>query len=327
MAKGFFTDTSLCIGCKACEVACKEWNQLPADSYSMTGMSYDNTAHLGATTWRHVAFIEQFDDQTGHFMGLGGATAGSGGHAVASHVGDVQSNVQANGDGHTRQRGDGRASTGVLDGPRTSTGASPRRADETTGGFLGDHRWLMMSDVCKHCSNAGCLEVCPTGAIIRNEFGDVYVQPDICNGCGYCQVACPFGVIEVSERDGRAWKCTLCYDRQKDGLTPACAKACPTQSIQFGEIDELRDRARARVAMLHERGVTGAYLYGVDEDTSVGPLNAFFLLADEPEVYNLPRQPHVPNAQVIPSYIATAITGVVLGAATLLAISGRGRRS
>jgi formate dehydrogenase iron-sulfur subunit len=302
MPTGFFTDTTLCIGCKACEVACKQWNQLPADSYELTGMSYDNTAHLGATTWRHVAFIEQFDGKTGHFMGLGGSPEGTGAAAVATTIEH---------DGHV----------GGPDGD----GAMRRVVDASTGGFLGEHRWLMMSDVCKHCSNAGCLEACPTGAIVRNEFGDVYVQPDICNGCGYCQIACPFGVIEVNHQDGRAWKCTLCYDRQKDGLTPACAKACPTQSIQFGDLDELHERAGRRLGQLHERGVTGAYLYGAEEDTSAGPLNSFFLLVDEPEVYNLPVKPHVPQAQVIPAYIATAITGVVLGVATLLAIAGRGR--
>ncbi len=290
MATGFFTDTTLCIGCKACEVACKEWNQLPADSYTFTGMSYDNTAALGATTWRHVAFVEQFDGRTGQFMGLGDGREGAdGARAVVGNVRERETN-------------------------------GTRLADSAAVGFLGEQRWLMMSDVCKHCSNAGCLEACPTGAIIRNEFGDVYVQPDICNGCGYCQVACPFGVIEVSAEDGRAWKCTLCYDRQKVGLTPACAKACPTQSIQFGDLEELRERGRRRVRQLHERGVSGAYLYGADERTSVGSLGAFFLLVDEPEVYNLPQKPHVPQAQVIPSYLATAATGVLLGAATLLTL-------
>jgi formate dehydrogenase iron-sulfur subunit len=184
-----------------------------------------------------------------------------------------------------------------------------------------------MSNVCKHCTNAGCLECCPTGAIIRNEFGDVYVQPDICNGCGYCQIACPFGVIELNATDGRAWKCTLCYDRQKDGLTPACAKACPTQSIQFGEVSELQQRARERVGALHARGVTDAYLYGVDERGTVGDLNAFFLLVDKPEVYNLPEAPHVPQAQVLPSYLVTVATGALLGAATLLTLLLRRRTS
>ncbi|MGZ3582545.1 MAG: 4Fe-4S dicluster domain-containing protein [Ktedonobacterales bacterium] len=307
MATGFFTDTTLCIGCKACEVACKQWNQLPADGYKLTGMSYDNTVHLGAATWRHVAFVEQFDGKTGRFMGMPGVNGSDGARAVAGTI-----------DG----RSNGRSSIDVAD-----MFEQPRVVDVTTGGLLGDHRWLMMSDVCKHCSNAGCLEACPTGAIVRNEFGDVYVQPDICNGCGYCQIACPFGVVEVSRDDGRAWKCTLCYDRQKDGMEPACAKACPTQSIQFGDIDELRDRARDRVGMLHTQGITDAYLYGVDEDTSVGPLNAFFLLVDEPQVYNLPDHPHVPQAQVLPAYVATIITGVVLGVATLLTFGrGRGRR-
>ena len=101
----------------------------------------------------------------------------------------------------------------------------------------------MSSDVCKHCSSAACLEVCPTGALFRTEFSTVVVQPDICNGCGYCVPACPFGVIDRREDDGRAFKCTLCYDRLRDGLQPACATACPTDSIQFGELDELRERA------------------------------------------------------------------------------------
>ncbi|HEX6798073.1 MAG TPA: 4Fe-4S dicluster domain-containing protein [Ktedonobacterales bacterium] len=298
MAKGFFTDTTLCIGCKACEVACKQWNQLPADSYTFTGMSYDNTVALGATTWRHVAFIEQFDGD-GRYLGLDGS-GGRGGRTTGDGAGAIERRI-----------------------------AQPERVvDTAAGGFLGDHRWLMMSDVCKHCTNAGCLEACPTGAIIRNEFGDVYVQPDICNGCGYCVIACPFGVITIDEQDGRAWKCTLCYDRQREGLEPACAKVCPTQSIQFGDVDELRERAYDRVGMLHERGVTGAYLYGADEQTSVGNLNAFFLLVDEPRVYNLPERPHVPQAQTLPAYLATAAAGIALGAAALAAFAlggGRGR--
>jgi formate dehydrogenase iron-sulfur subunit len=282
MTKGFFTDTTLCIGCKACEVACKQWNQLPADNYEFTGMSYDNTAALGSTTWRHVAFVEQFGDRA-----------------------DSHASPHANG--------------ATVIAERVSSPASA-----VASGFLGENRWLMMSDVCKHCANAGCLNACPTGAIIRNEFGDVYVQPDICNGCGYCQPACPFGVIEVSHEDGRAWKCTLCYDRQKDGLEPACAKACPTQSIQFGELEDLQTRARERIGMLHTRGVTDAYLYGVDEHTTVGPLNAFFLLVDRPEVYNLPEKPHLPQAQVGRGYLVTAVTALAFGAVTALTLlSGR----
>ncbi len=254
MANGFFTDTTLCIGCKACEVACKQWNQLPDDGYHFTGMSYDNTVHLGSTTWRHVSFIE--------------------------------------------------------------------RPVPISGQDNGGLSWLMSSDVCKHCARAGCLENCPTGAIIRTEFGSVYVQPDICNGCGYCVVGCPFGVIDRNPDDGRAWKCTLCYDRQKDGMQPACAKACPTASIQFGDVDELREHARERVKKLHEDGVKEAYLYGEDAaaQPGTGGLNAFFLLLDKPEVYNLPPNPEVPTHKGKKSWMATGLAAIGVSALALASV-------
>jgi formate dehydrogenase iron-sulfur subunit len=239
---GFFTDTSVCIGCKACEVACKEWNEVPEDGFNLLGMSFDNTGSLGANSWRHVAFIEQ----------------------PAKPPVDL---------------------------------GMPEITKQTVEmvGELPDFRWLMASDVCKHCTHAGCLDVCPTGALFRTEFSTVVVQQDICNGCGYCVSGCPYGVIERREGDGRAWKCTLCYDRLHDGLEPACAKACPTDSIQFGVLDELRERAALRVEALHERGVTEARLYGEDPNDGVGGDGAFFLLLDEPEVYGLPPDPVVPT--------------------------------
>ena len=104
----------------------------------------------------------------------------------------------------------------------------------------------MMSDVCKHCVQAGCLEVCPTGAIIRTEFDTVVIQADVCNGCRDCIAACPFGVIEINPVSKTAQKCTLCYDRLQNGLAPACAQACPTASIQFGPIDELHQMRERR---------------------------------------------------------------------------------
>jgi formate dehydrogenase iron-sulfur subunit len=250
---GFFTDTSLCIGCKACEVACKEWNQVPDDGYLLTGMSYDNTQALGASTWRHVAFVEQ---PASRGVDLGMPSMGP---PLAGEEG----------------------------GDQATASPSPGAADEA------GVRWLMSSDVCKHCTHAACLDVCPTGALFRTEFGTVVVQEDVCNGCGYCVPACPYGVIDIREEDGRAFKCTLCYDRLKDGDTPACAKACPTESIQFGEVSELRQRADRRLAELHERGVDVARLYGRDPDDGVGGDGAFFLLLDEPEVYGLPPDPVV----------------------------------
>jgi formate dehydrogenase iron-sulfur subunit len=252
---GFFTDTSVCIGCKACEVACKEWNAVPEDGLELTGMSYDNSVGLGASTWRHVAFIEQI---------------GRPGEAEQQPYQQPQP---------------------------------------------GGPRWLMSSDVCKHCTEAACLDVCPTGALMRTEFGTVVVQDDVCNGCGYCIPACPFGVIARRESDGGAHKCTLCYDRIGDGLTPACAKACPTESIQFGPLDELRERAGRRVAELHSDGVSEARLYLEDPGDGIGGAGAFFLLLDEPEVYGLPPDPVV-TTRDLPQmwrHVATAAAGLVAG--------------
>jgi formate dehydrogenase iron-sulfur subunit len=250
---GFYTDTTVCIGCKACEVACHEWNQLPAingGANTMSGDSYDNTRQLDGTHWRHVKFIEQF---------------------------------------------------------------SPDRKDG---------RWLMMSDVCKHCAQAGCLEVCPTGAIVRTEFDTVVIQSDVCNGCRDCIAACPFGVIEINPVNNVAQKCTLCYDRLKVGLQPACSQACPTQSIQFGSIKDLKLRADMRVDQLKKQGQGGAYLYGADEKM-LGGLNSFYLLVDKPAVYGLPEAPALPSRNLVPSSALSALGAIVMGVVGLLSFRKR----
>jgi formate dehydrogenase iron-sulfur subunit len=288
-AMGFFTDTSICIGCKACEVACKQWNQLPAADPVWRGTSYDNTGQLGATTWRHVQFIEQ-----------------------------------------VKRREPGERVTPKLDLPlfsETAIEAIPANVEQevvppvptgTALPFFNSDRWLMQSDVCKHCANAPCQEACPTGAIIRTEFDTVYVQQDVCNGCGYCVVACPFGVIaRDSLGDGCAHKCTLCYDRLKDGMTPACAKACPTRSIVFGEVKQLQKQARERVGELHRRGVPEARLYGADETVLEGGLHSFFLLLDEPEVYNLPQNPPRPARNVAPTSLLAVAAATVMSVAAI----------
>jgi formate dehydrogenase iron-sulfur subunit len=189
-------------------------------------------------------------------------------------------------------------------------------------------RWLMASDVCKHCTHAACLDVCPTGALFRTEFGTVVVQEDICNGCGYCVPACPYGVIDRREDDGRAWKCTLCYDRLGAGMEPACAKACPTESIQFGPLDELRDRAAARVTQLQAVGVADARLYGEDPGDGVGGDGAFFLLLDEPEVYGLPPDPVVTTRDLPAMWrrVGAAAATLAAGAAAAFAAAALGGR-
>ena len=184
-------------------------------------------------------------------------------------------------------------------------------------------RWLMSSDVCKHCTSAACLEVCPTGSLVRTEFGTVVVQEDICNGCGYCVPACPFGVIDQRESDGRVWKCTMCYDRLRGGLQPACATACPTKSIQFGPLDELRTRAAARVDTLHAAGTTEARLYGADPDDGVGGMGAFFLLLDDPEVYRLPPDPVVTTRDLPGMWRSAAAAAATLAVGVAAAFLGR----
>jgi formate dehydrogenase iron-sulfur subunit len=257
-AVGFFTDSSICIGCKACEVACKEWNGVPVTDIRFLNSSYDNTGALGANTWRHVAFIEK----------------------------------------------------------------------RTPDGGLA---WLMNSDVCKHCHEAACLDVCPTGAIFRTEFETVVIQPDVCNGCGYCIPACPFGVIERREgvaghpeTNGVAQKCTLCYDRLKIGHEPACAQACPTRSIQFGRQDELRERAQRRVDQLHAEGRTGARLYlAGEDDNAIGGAGAFFLLLDRPSAYRFPERPAAPTRRLKEMWTAAAAAAGVLAAGVVVAAFGR----
>jgi formate dehydrogenase iron-sulfur subunit len=264
---GFFTDTTICIGCKACQVACHQWNGLPSGSGPtmpngfrqslpvLSGNSYDNTGSFSDVNWRHVKFIEQF-----------------------------------------------------------STDRNRKQA-----------AWLMMSDVCKHCVNAPCLEVCPTGAILRTEFDTVYINGPACNGCRDCVSACPFGVIHMSEDNGTAQKCTFCYDRLKNRLTPACAQACPTESIRFGPIEQLKKKAEARVAQLRGQGVPKAYLYGADNSV-LGGLNAFYLLVDKPEVYGLPSNPKLPSRGVPWSSLWSVVVAFFTALGVLFAFRDRTRR-
>ncbi len=255
---GFLTDSTLCIGCKACEVACKEWNGLSDDGLNWSGHSYDNTGAVSHSTWRHVKFVE------------------------------------------------GQPQPGF-------------------GGNAGQHMsWEFSSDVCKHCEVAGCLEACPTGSIVRTEFGGVFIQPDVCNGCGYCVVSCPFGVVARNQEDGRAFKCTFCYDRQKVGLEPACAQACPTESIKFGPLERLQLDAEERLKELHSRGMDDAQLYD-PRDTSVGGIHAMFIVRGDPRQYNLPPKPEVPTTYLKAGWTGSAIAAGILLAGTIFSFLGSRR--
>ncbi len=375
--KGFFTDTSICIGCKACEVACKEWNQLPMDRLGLTGASYDNTAGLGASTWRHVAFIEQTTErifaarESGRRLvdlGVPGlrpaapqpavlprATAQDARHAVPGAL-------PLTGPGTSASAGvaevgivpEGAAFPGLGGGSAVAVGpgtidlaaAEAAALEAAATGTLPDFRWLIASDVCKHCTHAACLDVCPTGSLFRSEFGTVVVQDEICNGCGYCVAACPFGVIErrddagegtisgiasagssgvadTAASTGIAAKCTLCYDRLKVGAKPACAQACPTTSIQFGDLDEMRRRAAERVEALHARGYTEARVYGANPNDGVGGTGSIFLLLDEPEVYGLPPDPVVTTHDLPDIFRKAGFAGLTMLVGAALSFLGR----
>jgi formate dehydrogenase iron-sulfur subunit len=324
--KGFFTDTSICIGCKACEVACKEWNHNPRDGdLELLGSSYDNTGALGASTWRHVAFIEQKSERIEEARATGRALIDLGMPGL----------------GPPAQANTGLANTGLANtGPANSVPAETPLLDTP------EFRWLISSDVCKHCTHAGCLDVCPTGALFRTEFGTVVVQADVCNGCGTCVAGCPFGVVERrtdgtaapkterGERKGEqpdvpnlgvAQKCTLCYDRLLDDETPACAKTCPTTSIKFGDHEHMVALAKERVAQLHAQGRTEARLYGANELDGVGGTGSVFLLLDEPEVYGLPPDPRVPTADLPRMFKHAGIAAAGMAAAALISFIG-GRR-
>jgi formate dehydrogenase iron-sulfur subunit len=311
--KGFFTDTSICIGCKACEVACKEWNHNPRDGdLELLGSSYDNSGALGASTWRHVAFIEQGSERIEQARQSGRTLVDLGMPGVGAPA------PADSAPGDSAPAGSASAETTIPDTPD-------------------------FPDVCKHCTHAGCLDVCPTGALFRTEFGTVVVQADVCNGCGSCVAGCPFGVVERrtdgtaapktkrGERKGEqpevpdvgvAHKCTLCYDRLIDDQTPACAQTCPTTSIKFGDHTDMVAVAKERVAQLHAQGRTEARLYGANELDGVGGTGSVFLLLDEPEVYGLPPDPRVPTADLPRMFKRAGLAAAGMAAVAVLSFIG-----
>lgn len=233
---GMWLDLSRCIGCRACQVACREWNELEPAPTAQTG-SYENPRGLDGDTWKQVKFLETTDE---------------------------------------------------------------RRAT----------KWLFYSDSCKHCFDAPCMQACPTGAIARTDDGVIRVDPDVCNGNGHCVPACPFGVIEISEKTQVAQKCTMCEDRLDAGREPACAQVCPTDCIEFGPRVELLEKARTRRDLLHKRGEYGAELYGEDD---LGGLGVFYLLMDVPAVYGLPDGPVAPASRIL----SASLFAILWGAAAL----------
>ncbi|MEM9290148.1 MAG: 4Fe-4S dicluster domain-containing protein [Acidobacteriota bacterium] len=308
-AKGFLTDVSLCIGCKACEVACRIWNEVPEADFEWRGPTYDHTGELGACSWRHVKFLE-----------------------LPAEPAEPAVEEEA-----------------APDLLHQELAPSPDEMSEDP------FRWVFASDVCKHCAVAGCLEACPTGALVRTEVSSVLVQDDICNGCGYCVVTCPFGVIdrrpngapsEQPRREaqratartpsviaatsaeplpgaGGAFKCTFCLDRQAGGLEPACATVCPTESIRFGEVDALEERGHRRVEELQQRGESRAFLYD-GRQGSVDQTHSLFVLFGEARDYGLPEAPQLPQRLLGKSWAAALLTAAAALLAAVLSFGGLG---
>ena len=204
-------DTTKCIGCRSCQVACKNWNQLPATETAFAG-SYENPSDLSPETWSRVRFNEYAEN--------------------------------------------------------------------------GEIKWYFSFCSCMHCLEPVCTNICPYDAISKTDLGPVLVDFELCVGCGACADACPYQVPRIG--GGKSWKCTFCYDRITNDLEPACAKACPTRAISFGNASEKITEAEARVASLKEMGYPNAQIYRKDE---LGGLSVIYVLADTPDKYGIPAEP------------------------------------
>jgi len=255
MPKAMLIDTSKCMGCRGCQVACKAWNDRPAEKTTNWG-SYQNPAQLSASTWNLVQFYE------------------------------------------------------------------------------GPDWWVFRPHRCVHCTEASCINVCPTGSMHREgEF--VINNQEWCIGCGYCVVACPFGAVhrEPIERTadlnpqyataGSAQKCIFCIDRVKSGYVPACAKTCPPRAIQFGERDDLIAAAHKRVAYLVGSGFPEARLYG---ETELGGLGQMYILVKSPSAMGLPEKPVVATASVLMQWLSGLVVAGVVAAVPFWLLFRRRKR-
>ena len=216
MAKAILYEASKCTACRGCQVACKEWNELPAEKTINRG-TYENPPSLSPDTWVKIKFME----------------------------------VSKNGNG-------------AID-------------------------WLFMRQACLHCSDAPCVELCPSNALFKNEFGFTEIDPSRCIGCGICEKFCPFGVPHVDYDTQKAKKCSFCWNRVANGLEPACVKSCPTGALTFGDRQQLLDYAHQVMTQSKDGQI---YFYGERE---FGGLNVLYLLPEDPTVYGLPKHPQRPN--------------------------------
>ena len=171
-------------------------------------------------------------------------------------------------------------------------------------------QWSSRKHACMHCADASCEQVCPTGAI-SHQGAAVVIDQEWCVGCGYCVQACPFSVPHKDEHMGTVRKCNFCIDRTSNGEQPACADACPTGTIQFGERTDLIEVAKTRVKALQTDGYSNTNLYGEHES---GGLRILYILNDQPSVYGLPEAPQVATSQAVFKWLSGIIVAGVIAA-------------
>jgi formate dehydrogenase iron-sulfur subunit len=165
----------------------------------------------------------------------------------------------------------------------------------------GRMRWFFTRRACMHCTDAGCVKVCPNGTLYHNAQGTVSYNKDTCTGCGYCILGCPFDVPRYTRNlisgIARADKCTFCttqsLNRVDGGMEPACVKTCPPDALQYGDREEMLTTAKQRVATLQAKGFSKANLYGENE---LDGLHVLYVLEDSPALYGLPLEPRIPAA-------------------------------
>jgi formate dehydrogenase iron-sulfur subunit len=184
-------------------------------------------------------------------------------------------------------------------------------------------RQYFIKRACNHCTQAACVDVCPTGALYHHPDGFVVLDQDKCNGCGYCSQACPFGIPQLDVANlltgqAKSNKCTFCVQRTSNGGQTTCSMACPFGAITYGDRDKLIAQGQERVAALKTKGVDQARLYG---ETEMGGLHVLYVLEEQPEVYGLPTNPQYPILANLWQNIVQPLGNLALGA-TIVGLLG-----